>query len=268
MRWVRNHGGLMMATAERDGVRLYFADEGEGPPVLFHTGGGGDGRMWEMAGYTAALPGYRHILMDHRGHGRSDGPGELGAHRIEEYVADVVAVLDAAQVDTAAFVGYSAGGSVGYRFAASHPQRCSALVAIGSFPEPEDDPAGNVESARHVRRIGMTEAMEQMSDSEDEPAPAWLIDHLATTDTEMFALLLEGWSIMSNGWDLLAAITCPALIICGEREAEHAAAQRAAGRMRDGRAKLLPGFGHLQAFWHSEVTAPLIREFLQESLTG
>lgn len=252
----------MMSTTERDGVKLYFADEGEGPPVLFHTGGGGDGRMWALAGYTGALPGHRHILMDHRGHGNSDSPSDLEGHRMDQYVADVVAVLDAAGVGTAAFVGYSGGAAVGYRFAASHPDRCSALVAIGGFPEPEDDPAGNVQFAGHVRKIGMKAAMEQMSASEEEPSPAWLVEHLSTTDTEMFALMLEGWSTEPNGWDLLPEISCPTLIICGEKEAGPGAAQRAAARMRDARAEVLPGYGHLQAFWHAEMTAPLIREFL------
>ena len=33
-------------------------DAGSGAVVLLHAGGGGDGRMWELAGYTAALAGY------------------------------------------------------------------------------------------------------------------------------------------------------------------------------------------------------------------
>lgn len=251
-----------MPTAERDGVKLHFDDRGEGRPILFHTGGAGDGRMWELAGYTRMLNGNRHILVDHRGHGRSDAPEGVEAHRIQEYVADVAAVLDAAEVESAAFVGYSAGASVGFRFAATHPDRCSALVAIGGFPERDDDPAGNIPYAAWIRETGLRTAMEQMSASEDEPAPAWLVDHLSTTDTEMFALLLEGWSDDSNGWELLPKVGCPTLIIVGEREADPASAERAAAEMPDARAVVLPGFGHMQAFWHSEVTGPLIRGFL------
>lgn len=251
-----------MPTAERNGVKLYFDDRGEGSPILFHTGGAGDGRMWELAGYTGMLAGHRHLLMDHRGHGRSDAPEGVEAHRMQEYVADVAAVLDAAEVDAASFVGYSAGAAVGFRFAATHPDRCSALVAIGGFPEPDDDPAANIPYASRVREIGLRTAMEEMAAWEDEPAPAWLVDHLSTTDPEMFALLLEGWSEDSNGWDLLRKVACPTLIIVGEREADPASAERTASGMPDGRAKVLPGFGHLQAFWHSEVTGPMIRDFL------
>lgn len=251
-----------MPTAERDGVKLCFEDEGTGPPVLLHTGGCGDGRMWALAGYTEALAGHRRIIVDHRGHGRSDSPKEVEAHRVEEYVADVEAVLDAAGVEAVAFVGYSAGATVGFRFAATHPDRCSALVALGGFPEPDDDPAGNVAYAAEVRNIGARSAIEQLSAIEEEPAPEWLVDQLCTTETEMFALLVEGWSQASNGWELLPRISCPALLIIGEHEADGESARRSAAQMADGRVEVLPGFGHLQAFWHSEVTAPLIRDFL------
>jgi pimeloyl-ACP methyl ester carboxylesterase len=73
--------------ASRAGVRLHYEDAGSGPVVLLHTGGGGDGRMWQLAGYGEALAGYRLLTMDHRGHGRSDCPTGLQAHRMSEYVA-------------------------------------------------------------------------------------------------------------------------------------------------------------------------------------
>ena len=251
-----------MPTIERSGVKLYFEEQGEGPPLLFHTGGGGDGRMWRQAGYTDALPGYRQILMDHRGHGRSGCPTTLEAHRMEEYVADVVAVLDAAGAGEAAFVGYSGGAAVGFRFAAWHPERCSALVALGQVPEPDDDLRTTAGFAAEVRKRGMRGIIEGMSASEAEPAPAWLVEHLCTTETEMFALLVEGWSAGVEAWDLLPLIEAPALLICGGHELDPAAVARAAARMPRAKAAVLPGYGHLQAFWHSEVTAPAMREFL------
>ena len=106
-----------MPYVDRAGVRLYYEDAGSGPAVLLHTGGGGDGRMWELAGYTTALAGYRILLMNHRGHGRSDCPAGLRAHRMSEYAADVIAALDDAGVSRAALLGYSAGAAVAYAVA-------------------------------------------------------------------------------------------------------------------------------------------------------
>ena len=41
----------------------------------------------QRAGYTDAIAGCRQILLDHRGHGRSDGPTTVEGHLMEEYVA-------------------------------------------------------------------------------------------------------------------------------------------------------------------------------------
>ncbi|MHB1928825.1 MAG: hypothetical protein ACYCUG_05290 [Acidimicrobiales bacterium] len=48
--------------------------------------------MWVLAGYADHLADRRRLLVDHRGHGRSDRPRRREDHRMEEYVADVVAV--------------------------------------------------------------------------------------------------------------------------------------------------------------------------------
>ena len=88
--------------------------------------------MWERAGYLRDLPNCRHLLFDHRGHGRSDRPSDLDAHRLEEYVQDVRAVLNEVGVTRAALVGYSDGAVVAYRFAALYPERVTALVGLPS----------------------------------------------------------------------------------------------------------------------------------------
>jgi hypothetical protein len=51
------------------GVWLFFGGVGLGPVVHLRAGGGGDGRMWALAGYGIALDGYRRLVFDHR-----DGP--------------------------------------------------------------------------------------------------------------------------------------------------------------------------------------------------
>jgi pimeloyl-ACP methyl ester carboxylesterase len=251
-----------MPTVVRGGVRLHFSDSGVGPAVFFHTGGGGDGTMWQAAGYLDALPGRRQLLFDHRGHGRSDQPQGLKAHRLDEYIADVISVLDSAGVDRAAMVGYSDGARLIYALAARHPERVSAIVGIGGIAHPTDTHDGRRELAVEARQIGLRAYAERMSASETEPAPAWLIDNLSATPTEMFALELEGWADAPTECADFPRIEAPTLIVCGERENTDGAAELATGMLTNGAAVVIPGFGHLQAFWRTDVVAPIISDFL------
>ena len=246
----------------RAGVRLHYADVGSGPAVFFHTGGGGDGTMWHSAGYLDALPGRRHLLYDHRGHGRSDQPVGLEAHRFDEYIADVIAVMDSAGVDRAAMIGYSDGARLIYGLAARHPERVAAVVGIGGVAHPDDTDDWRRPLAAEVREIGVRAYVERMSASETEPAPHWLIDNLASTPTEMFALELEGWADAPNDSEHFRRIEAPTLIVCGDSENTDGAADLAVNALSNGASVVIPGFGHLQAFWRTDVTAPIISDFL------
>jgi pimeloyl-ACP methyl ester carboxylesterase len=252
----------VMPTVTREGVRLHYSDTGDGPAVFFHTGGGGDGTMWEAAGYLDALPGRRHVLFDHRGHGRSDQPQDLEAHRLEEYIADVITVLDSVGVDRAAMVGYSDGARLIYALAARHPDRVAAIVGIGGVAHPTDTDDGRHELAAEVRQIGFRAWLDRMSASETEAAPGWLMDNLAATPTEMFALEVEGWADSPLEYENFSRIEAPTLIVCGELENTDGAAELAIAALSTGTAVVIPGFGHLQAFWRTDVTGPIISDFL------
>src|ERR1700674_868145 len=252
----------VMATAIRHGVRLHYSDLGAGPAVFFHTGGGGDGTMWKTAGYVDGLPGRRHLLFDHRGHGRSDKPERLEAHRMAEYIADVIAVLDEVAMDRAAMVACSDGARLIYALAARHPERVVALVGIGGVGLPTDTNDYRLELATDGRQTGLRTYVEQMSAGETEPAPAWLIENLYATSGEMFALELEGWADAPTDCEDFPRIVAPTLIICGESENTDGAAELAVQALPAGEAVVMPTFGHLQAFWRTDVTVPIINDFL------
>jgi pimeloyl-ACP methyl ester carboxylesterase len=254
----------------RAGVRLYYEDAGTGPVVLLHTGGGGNCRMWELAGYTLTLAAYRILLMDHRGHGRSDCPTGLAAHRMTEYVADVIAVLDDAGVDQAALVGYSAGADVAYAVASRHPARVGAIVGIGTVGAPDRDEDDVEAEVAAIRASGMRAAMERIAAEEPRRPPDWMIDNLAETDAEMFALLVEAWAGEPGSWAEFPAVQAPTLIICGENEEPGADgyAVLAAQTLSRGSAAVLPGLHHLEAFWRTDWSCPPLTGFLHEHWTS
>lgn len=258
-----------MAVLVRDGVELHYSVAGTGPDVFFHTGGGGDGSMWASAGYTNRLPHYRHIMFDHRGHGRSSKPESVEQHRLREYVDDVRAVLDAEQVAPVIFIGYSGGGVVGCALAARFPELVSALVVIGGVAHPDNDQQGRRrQAARDVRATGVATAIKQMSAAEYAPPPAWFVDNLVATTDEMFALHLEAWADEPNDSALFPAITCPTLIVCGDDENDDGSADYAREAIADGEVAVIPQCGHLQAFWASDCTGPVIERFLERKASG
>jgi len=254
-----------MVYFNRAGLRLFYAESGTGLPVLWHTGGCGDATMWDTAGYLAALPGYRHILFDHRGHGRSEGPTELAGHAMACYVDDVIAVLEDAGISRAVLIGYSQGARVGYAVAMAYPQRLAGLVALDSVPDPAEQPASLRDDAGEVLARGTAAIIEEMAAAESEPPPAWLLEHLSATDPFAFAGAYETFATAPAFWPAAGQITVPTLLLLGVPDDEQdywALGQAAAAAMPRARAVALSGLGHLQAFWRTEVSIPPIKQFL------
>ena len=88
----------------------------------------------ELAAFLERLASFsRLILFDKRGTGLSDPVPLSHLPTLEERMEDVIAVLDAARSDRAALFGFSEGGNLSATFAASHPERTTALVMFGVF---------------------------------------------------------------------------------------------------------------------------------------
>src|SRR6266704_72265 len=75
----------------------------------------------------------RLILFDKRGTGMSDRVPDANLPTLELRMDDVRAVMDAAGSQRAALFGVSEGGPMCLVFAATYPQRTSALALYGTF---------------------------------------------------------------------------------------------------------------------------------------
>ena len=73
----------------------------------------------------------RFIRFDRRGMGLSDR--DVTSMTLEERVDDIRAVMDAAGSEKAALLGVSEGGYMSLMFAATHPERTTALVLYGCY---------------------------------------------------------------------------------------------------------------------------------------
>ena len=80
---------MPLSASTTDGTRLYYERHGNGgePLVLVH-GATGDISDWRFQ-IAEFAPTHRVLVMDHRGHGRSDVPTDRAAYAIERMVGDV-----------------------------------------------------------------------------------------------------------------------------------------------------------------------------------
>ena len=75
-----------------------------------------------------AEQGYRVVLLDLLGHGRSDKPTHASTYRIDSYADQVIALLDHLGVDEAVLGGISLGANVSLFAATRYPERTRALI--------------------------------------------------------------------------------------------------------------------------------------------
>jgi pimeloyl-ACP methyl ester carboxylesterase len=113
------------------GPRLHYAEYGNtgGAPVVFLHGW--PDSWFSFSRVLPLLPNtLRALAVDQRGFGDSDRP-ESG-YAITDLGGDVIAFLDALQVERATLVGHSFGSFVARQAAIAHPERVNALVLIGT----------------------------------------------------------------------------------------------------------------------------------------
>ena len=114
------------------GVNIFYTVQGGGTPVVLIHGLHSSGPMnWIMPGITAALAqNHCVIVMDCRGHGKSDKPETDAAYGIA-MVDDVIALLSHLDIRKAHIVGYSMGGMIALKTAVLHPERVQGLLLCG-----------------------------------------------------------------------------------------------------------------------------------------
>ncbi len=148
----------MAMTAESAGARLYWEADGSGTPIVFVHEFGDDHRSWEPQVRFFARR-HRCISFAARGFPPSDVPAGVDSYSQRQAVADILAVMDAAQVATAHVVGCSMGGFAALHLALQHPERMLSLVAagVGYGAEKAQEPYFreiSVAVARNFRELG------------------------------------------------------------------------------------------------------------------
>jgi pimeloyl-ACP methyl ester carboxylesterase len=205
------------------GVRLRYAESGApaGRPVIFLHGYTDSGFTFSRA-LPGFDPGWRVYIPDQRGHGDSERP--TGGYAFADFVADVIAFMDAKGIQRASLVGHSMGSIVAQGVALAAPDRVERLVLVGT--------------ASTVRNEGVRElqrAVETLGDPVPEAfAREFQVSciHQPVPDEFMNRIVAESRKLPARVWKAVMAgmlagdyraqlhqIKTPTLIVWGDRDA-------------------------------------------------
>ena len=116
---------------EWEGMRLAHIDEGEGEPVLLLHGEPTWGFLWREVMGPLLEAGYRCVVPDLPGFGRSDKPVDDDWYSYDRHTAAVVDLLETLDLTGVTLVCHDWGGPIGLRTASIEvPERFSRLVAM------------------------------------------------------------------------------------------------------------------------------------------
>jgi pimeloyl-ACP methyl ester carboxylesterase len=120
-----------MPTAALNGFEMYYETRGTGEPLLLLHGGMGIGADWRHL-FPEDPAGYRVIVPDLRGHGRSTNPSR--AFTFRQCADDVLRLLDSLGIVNAKAIGMSMGAKTLLHVATIRPRILSAMVLVSAAP--------------------------------------------------------------------------------------------------------------------------------------
>lgn len=122
-------------SVQANGISFHVRDEGSGTPVILLHGWPDTGELWRSQVEALTANGFRAIVPDLRGRGRTDRPAEVPEYSLSLVVQDVAAILDSLGVSRAHLVCHDWGAAAGWLFASLMPARVERLVALSvGFP--------------------------------------------------------------------------------------------------------------------------------------
>ena len=265
----------------RDGISLYGELTGEGPSVVFSCALNTTHENWRGQVDVLVSRGYRVVLWDYRGHGRSDAPEEPDAYTMERVVSDLGCVLDwAAPGERAVLAGLSFGGLASLHFALAHPERVLGLVLAGSGPGFKNPKAQAQWSetvghtARFIERKGaaaFAERATEMTVGRSPELPVARRAQAAIAEQTPHGLAHFGREIAGLAppvIDRLGEIAVPVLIVRGEEDtAYERAAEVMASRLPRAETVTIPGAGHIVNIEAAEAFDTALLAFLEDLRT-
>lgn len=191
-------------------VDMYFEDRGSGEPLLLLHGGMGIGSDWRYV-FPSDPDGFRVIVPDLRGHGRSTNPD--AGWTVRQCARDVLALIDSLGLARVTAIGMSLGAKTLLHVATMRPDALSAMVIVSGTPRFEAP-------LRQAAAAYTPDSYERLPDSEKAALRARHVHGdaqiLALYDmTRSFATSVDDMAFTAAD---LATITAKTLVVHGDRD--------------------------------------------------
>ncbi|MEM6619638.1 MAG: 3-oxoadipate enol-lactonase [Pseudomonadota bacterium] len=255
-----------MPVAHVNDAALHYRIDGpkNGAPVVFANSLGTDFRTWDQV--VAALPEYRVLRYDKRGHGLSNDPDtgwDMG-----HLVGDAAALMDALGFASAAFVGLSVGGLIAQGLAAERPDLVKLLVLCDTAARIGNDDMWNAR-IEAVTTGGISSIAPGILERWFAP------DFFNSADFPMWRTMLvrtsnQGYARVSaaiRDTDLMestSALRLPTLAVVGDCDGATPPdlVRETAALIPGARFEIIRGAGHLPCVEKPNAFAALLRDFL------
>lgn len=253
------------------GVRIYYTDEGAGPPVVLVHGFAVHADFnWRRAGIADALAReFRVITLDLRGHGLSGKPHEPEAYGTE-MAEDIVRLMDHLKIEKAHVVGYSLGGFLTLKLATMHPERLlSAAPLAGGWEKPEDSTflaripelVSDLEAERGVKPPSGMFGEDRARTGFIHTWSIKLITRMLNDGHALGAMMRSADKLTVTEQDL-GNISIPMLSIAGTRDPLKVGVENLRGAVPGIEVVLIDGATHMNAVRH-KVFLPTLFRFLR-----
>ena len=259
-----------------DGLRLHYLDEGQGPVVLWlhGSGPGASGYSNFKANYPVfAAAGYRNIVLDLPGFGRSDKPEDT-EYCLDFFVAALNAFLATVGIARCTLVGNSLGGAIALGQALTHPQTVEKLILMAPGGLEERETYFQMEGIQRMVEVysagpmGVEEMRQVMTLQLFDPAlldDTLLAERAAVAATQPRSLF-AGMRV-ANMTERLGELTCPVLAFWGtvDRFNPVGGALKLLENTPQARCLLLNRCGHWVQVEHTELFNRSCLDFLGEA---
>ncbi len=232
-----------------DGSKIYYEVRGEGKPVLLVHGFIVDGSSWKRAAlYNDLLhEGYKVIILDMRGNGKSGKPHDSTAYENDAEAKDIMLLMDLLKIKQYSVVGYSRGSIITARLMVLDKRIKDAV--LGGMGADFTNPLW-------PRRIMFYHALR----GDSVPQLKGLVEYVQQQKLDQLALAYLQRSQPSTSKEALSKVTQPVLVISGDKDSDNGSAGELAKLLSKSTVATVPG-DHNHASGTKEFSAAVIHFF-------